>query len=66
MKPFPTYKPSWEWGTPEGSKRFDRLVNRQMTLIEKVQWLEEAESLTDALQAARKPHPPAPTESTDH
>lgn len=38
--------PDWRWGTPEGSREFDRLTDRILTFREKLQWLEEAESLT--------------------
>ena len=35
----------WHWGTPEGSREFDRLVDRSMTFRETLEWLEEAETL---------------------
>ncbi len=38
-------KPDWHWGTPEGSREFDRLVDRGMTFRETLEWLEEAETL---------------------
>ena len=38
-------KPDWHWGTPEGSREFDRLVDRGMTFRETLAWLEEAETL---------------------
>ena len=38
-------KPDWRWGTPEGSREFDRLVDRGMTFRETLEWLEEAETL---------------------
>ena len=37
-------KPDWHWGTPEGSREFDRLVDRGMTFRETLEWLEEAET----------------------
>lgn len=46
--------PDWKWGTAEGSREFDRLNDRLMTFLEKLQWLEEAENLTLAFQASRK------------
>lgn len=55
----PTKVPSWHWGTPEGSRDFDRLGDRMLTFREKVQWLEDAETL--ALNIAKKtakPHSP--------
>lgn len=38
-------EPDWHWGTPEGSREFDRLVDRSMTFRETLAWLEEAETL---------------------
>jgi len=35
-------EPGWYWGTPEGSREFDRLVDRNMTFRETLEWLEEA------------------------
>lgn len=39
-------EPDWHWGTPEGSRDFDRLVDRSMTFRETLAWLEKAETLT--------------------
>ena len=47
-------QPDWRWGTSEGSREFDRLVERMLTFREKLEWLEEAETLTLRLQAARE------------
>ena len=38
--------PDWRWGTAEGSREFDRMLDRRLTFREKLQWLEEAEDLT--------------------
>ena len=46
--------PDWRWGTPEGSREFDRLLDRSLTFREKLEWLEEAETLSLRLQAGRK------------
>lgn len=54
MKPFPTYEPDWRWGTAEGSREFDRLVDRELTFREKLEWLEEAETLTLRFRAQRE------------
>ena len=54
MKPFPDYKPDWRWGTAEGSRDFDRLLDRQMTFREKLEWLEEAETLALRLRLQRE------------
>jgi len=50
MTPHPTIAPDWRWCTPEGSREFDRLNDRLMSFREKVQWLEEAESLSLAMK----------------
>ena len=39
-------EPDWHWGIPEGSREFDRLVDRSMTFRETLGWLEKAETLT--------------------
>ncbi len=38
--------PDWKWGTAEGSRDLDRLLDRRLTFREKVEWLEEAETLS--------------------
>ncbi|MEA3186582.1 MAG: hypothetical protein QOD99_412 [Chthoniobacter sp.] len=45
--------PDWRWGTAEGSRDFDRLVDRSLTFREKIEWLEEAETLTLQLRVSR-------------
>jgi hypothetical protein len=44
-------EPDWRWGTPEGSREFDRLVDRAMTFRETLEWLEEAETLALRISA---------------
>lgn len=46
--------PDWRQGTPEGSREFDRLLDRSLTFREKLEWLEEAETLALRLRAARE------------
>ena len=46
--------PDWKWGTAEGSRDLDRLLDRRLTFREKLEWLEEAETLSLRLQAARE------------
>jgi hypothetical protein len=41
-----TVQPDWRWGTPEGSREFDRLMDRRLTFREILEWLEEAETLS--------------------
>ncbi len=50
----PPLIPSWHWGTAEGSREADRWLDRRLTFREKVEWLEEAETLSLRLQAARE------------
>ena len=55
MKPTdPTIAPDWKWGTFEGSRDFDRLLDRQLTFREILEWLEEAETISLHLQAGRE------------
>ena len=46
-------EPDNRWGTPEGSREFDRLVDRSMTFRERLQWLEDAETLSLRMAASR-------------
>ena len=50
----PPIVPDWKWGTPEGSRELDRLLDRRLTFREKLEWLEEAETLSLRLQAGRR------------
>jgi hypothetical protein len=45
--------PDWKWGTAEGSRQLDRLLDSRLTFREKLEWLEEAETLTLQLRAGR-------------
>ena len=54
MKPLESIKADWRWGTPEGSRELDRLLDRQLTFCEKLEWLEEAETLSLYLRANRE------------
>jgi hypothetical protein len=47
-------QPDWRWGTSEGSRELDRLLDRRLTFREKLEWLEEAETLTLELRASRQ------------
>jgi hypothetical protein len=47
-------EPDWRWGTPEGSREFDRLLDRSLTFREKLEWLEEAETLSLRFRASRE------------
>lgn len=51
-------EPDWKWGTAEGSRELDRLLDRALTLREKLEWLEEAETLTLRLRASRERNQP--------
>ena len=52
--PDPLIIPDWKWGTAEGSRELDRLLDRRLTFREKLEWLEEAETLSLHLRAARQ------------
>ena len=53
MTPSFHIKPSWNWGTSEGSREFDRLLDLSLTFREKLEWLEEMETLTLRMRASR-------------
>jgi hypothetical protein len=48
-----TLEPDWRWGKPEGSCEFDRLMDARLSLREKVQWLEDMETLHERFAEAR-------------
>ena len=54
MKTHEPIKADWKWGSPEGSRELDRLLDRQLTFSEKLEWLEEAETLSLHLRANRE------------
>jgi len=46
--------PGWEWCTFEGARRQVLLIGLQTTFREKLEWLDEAETLTLQMRAARE------------
>lgn len=48
-----TPEPDWRWGTPEGSREFDRLMDGLLTFREKIQWIEDIETLHERFAEAR-------------
>jgi hypothetical protein len=56
MKRLGRIKPDWKWGTSDGNRKLDRLLDRQLTFREKLEWLEEAETLSLRLCANRESH----------
>jgi hypothetical protein len=54
VKTLESIKADWKWGPPEGSRELDRLLDRQLTFCEKLEWLEEAETLSLHLRANRE------------
>jgi len=46
--------PDWRWGTSEGAELHTLLMGLQTTFREKLEWLEEAETLMLQMRAARK------------
>ena len=53
MKLRETIAPDWRWGTSEGSRDLDRLLDRRLTFREKLEWLEEAETLSLRIAESR-------------
>jgi len=51
MKALQLIKPDWKWASSERSRELDRLLDRQLTFREKLEWLEEAEALSLRLRA---------------
>ncbi len=47
-------QPDWRWGTAEGSRDLDRILDRRLSFREKLEWLEAAETLSLRFQAARE------------
>jgi hypothetical protein len=50
--------PGWEWCTFEGARRQVLLIGLQTTFREKLEWLDEAETLTLQMRAAREARTP--------
>ena len=48
-----TPEPDWRWGTAEGSREFDRLMDGLLTFREKIQWIEEMETLHERFAEGR-------------
>ena len=46
--------PGWQWCTAEGARQHVLRQGLQSTLREKLEWLEEAETLTLRLRASRE------------
>ncbi len=46
--------PGWQWCTSEGSELATLLIGLRTTFREKLEWLEEAETLTLRLRASRE------------
>jgi hypothetical protein len=46
--------PGWEWCTSEGAELHTLLLGLKTTFREKLEWLEEAETLTLQLRASRE------------
>ena len=50
----PALEPDWKWCTAEGSRDLDRILDRRLTFREKLEWLEEAETLALQFKANRE------------
>ncbi len=46
--------PGWQWCTSEGAELHTLLLGLQSTFRQKIEWLEEAESLSLKLRASRE------------
>jgi hypothetical protein len=46
--------PGWQWCTAEGAELHTLLIGLRTTFREKLEWLEEAETLTLQLRASRE------------
>ena len=46
--------PGWQWSTFEGAELHTLLLGLKSTFREKLEWLEEAETLTLSLRASRE------------
>jgi len=46
--------PGWQWCTSEGAELHTLLIGLQTSFLEKLEWLEEAETLTLQLRASRE------------
>ena len=46
-------EPDWRWGTPEGSREFDRLMDGLLSFREKIQWIEDMETLHERFAEGR-------------
>jgi hypothetical protein len=55
----------WQWCTAEGAELHTLLLGLRSSFLEKVRWLEEAETLTLAMRPAKPektaPLPPSPS-----
>ena len=46
--------PDWRWASAAGSRELDRLLDRRLTFREKLEWLDDAETLSLRLAAVRE------------
>ena len=54
MKTVEPIKPDWKWATSKESRQLDRLLDQHLTFREKLEWLEEAETLSLRLRKSRE------------
>jgi hypothetical protein len=54
MKTIEPIKPDWRWATSKGNRQMNRLLDQQLTFREKLEWLEEAETLSLRLRKSRE------------
>ena len=46
-------EPDWRWGAPEGSREFDRLMDGLLSFREKIQWIDDIETLHERFAEGR-------------
>lgn len=46
--------PSWHWGTPDGSRELDRMLDARLTFRERLIWVEEIEAFALGAQSKAK------------
>ncbi len=51
--------PGWQWCTSEGAELHTLLIGLETTFREKIEWLEEAETLSLRMRGTTLPEPPS-------
>jgi hypothetical protein len=59
-----TITPDWKWASVDCGREFDRMLDRRLTMREKLRWLEEAETLTITMRRHRPAAVPPPSQAS--